>query len=662
MNSEHAQNSSDDLEQDLQDYLNEVSDPGDACLPADVQQRIQRIVEKQTPSHDSAAASEAIPKQVGHYEVLRPLGAGGMGMVYQARHRSLDREVALKMLPQHLLSSTAVERFHREMRVLAQLSHPHVVAALDGSVADQQMYLAMELVDGCDLRQLAEQQLLSVEDCCELLRQAALGVAALHERDIIHRDLKPTNIMVSRDGVVKIVDLGLARARQERDSITEPDTIVGTTAFTAPEVLSFARPPDVKSDLFSLGRTLQFLLQTGPFASTKTSEQKSLPADLQTLLQQLTTDDVERRLSSAVQLAERLAPLSTASRFARASQQTTEKTNADEGSSAVTQQIAAAANSDGLRPPSNAFRNSLLSAAAIGCVLFIVWMNRPDPAARLPDDAVTQTDHEATNAKPAPNDSSPESDERTEMWRNERAVAEQLLQASATLVVNSLDDDGKWHGATIEPHETLPDGRLLVQTVQLPASTTSSPELLNQIGRLRSPEGLTILSPKTPADVFDYMNPNWDKLKWVYVPAPNINDDSLRSLARFTPSIIAINVSHSAITDECGAILSSFPELRSLEVADTIVGDEFVATIQNCPGLVHLNLSKTQITDAAIRRLSAFPELRRLHLNGVQLSQEDLQTLAEVGLTELSLRESSVSEAAVKWFRKACPDCKVLHW
>lgn len=662
MSSEHAQNSSDDLEQDLQDYLNEVSDPGDACLPADVQQRIQRIVEDQAPSHDSAAASEAIPRHVGHYEVLRPLGAGGMGMVYQARHRSLDREVALKMLPQHLLSSTAVERFHREMRVLAQLSHPHVVAALDGSVADQQMYLAMELVDGCDLRQLSEQQLLSVADCCELLRQAALGVAALHERDIIHRDLKPTNIMVSRDGVVKIVDLGLARARQERNSITEPDTIVGTTAFAAPEVLSFARPPDVTSDLFSLGRTLQFLLQTGPFATAKTSEQKLPPVELQILLQELTTDDVERRLSSAVQLAERLAPLSAASRFARTSQHTTDKKNADEVSSAVTQRIPASATSDPMRRKLNAFQNSLLSVAAIGSVLFLVWMNRPDAPAPLADDAVTQTEHEATDAKPAPNDSSAESTERTEMWRNERSVAEQLLQASATLVVNRLNDDGQWHGATIKPDEPLPDGRLLVQTVQLPASTTPSPDVLTQIGRLRSPEGLTILSPETPADVFEYLNPRWQKLKWVYASTENINDDSLRSLARFKPSIIAIDVSHSAITDECGAILSSFPQLRSLEVADTTVGDRFVVAIRNCPGLVHLNLSKTQVTSAAIQQLPEFPELRRLHLNGLQLSEEDLRTLTEVGLTELSLRQSSVPETAVKLFRRACPDCKVLHW
>src|SRR4051812_34026409 len=160
--------------------------------------------------------AEAVPEDLkGHprYRVVRLLGQGGMGTVYLAEHVLMGRPVALKVInPRFTSSDAAVERFRREVRSAAQLSHPNIVTAHDADQAGCTHFLVMEYVEAQSLGQvISGRTTLTVAQTCECARQAALGLQHAYERGMVHRDIKPDNLMLTRDGVVKILDFGLAR-------------------------------------------------------------------------------------------------------------------------------------------------------------------------------------------------------------------------------------------------------------------------------------------------------------------------------------------------------------------------------------------------------------------------------------------------------------------
>ena len=156
------------------------------------------------------------PYQLGPYLVTREIGRGAMGVVYEAIHERLKRHVALKLLPDAITGSPSqLARFQREMEAVGRLDHPNIVRANDAGEIDGIHYLAMELVIGVDLERLLLR--LHQLDCavaCELVRQTACGLQHIYENDLVHRDIKPSNLLLSVGGVVKILDLGIARLHQ----------------------------------------------------------------------------------------------------------------------------------------------------------------------------------------------------------------------------------------------------------------------------------------------------------------------------------------------------------------------------------------------------------------------------------------------------------------
>ena len=208
--------------------------------------------------------------RLGPYEILAPLGAGGMGEVYRARDTKLNREVAIKVLPQSLAADpVSLARFEREAKAVAALSHPNILAIHDFGSADGQVYAVMELLNGQTLGQRLAAGPLPQRKAIEIGREIALGLAAAHEKGIVHRDLKPGNLFLTRDGRVKILDFGLARqitlaSAEGADPSTvtlqtEPGTILGTVGYMSPEQLR-GQPADARSDLFSFGAVLYEML------------------------------------------------------------------------------------------------------------------------------------------------------------------------------------------------------------------------------------------------------------------------------------------------------------------------------------------------------------------------------------------------------------------
>src|SRR5262244_443906 len=220
--------------------------------------------------------------RLGPYEIVAPIGAGGMGEVYKARDTRLERTVAIKVLPQHLSRSEDVrQRFEREAKTISQLSHPHICALYDIGNQDGVEYLVMELLEGETLAERLLKGPIPAEQTLKYGIEIADALDKAHRQGIIHRDLKPGNIMLTKSGV-KLLDFGLAKAIQPaapqgsltslptRQGLTQEGTILGTFQYMAPEQLE-GREADGRTDIFALGATL-YEMATGRKAFTAASQ------------------------------------------------------------------------------------------------------------------------------------------------------------------------------------------------------------------------------------------------------------------------------------------------------------------------------------------------------------------------------------------------------
>jgi WD40 repeat protein len=284
------------------------------------------------PPPDPAVA----PGQLREYRLLGKLGEGGMGAVYRAVHTRLDRVVALKVLAPHRTADpAAVARFRREMKAVGQLGHPHIVQATDAGEVDGTHFLVMEYVAGPDLaRLLRAVGRLSVADACEAVRQAAVGLHHAHERGLVHRDVKPSNLLLTRDGQVKVLDLGLALLpKGGAEGSTSEEVVLGTLDYLAPEQAEAAHAVDRRADVYGLGCTLYHLL-TGcvpyPDPPYRTPLQKveaharapvpavrsarpDVPGRLAALVERMLAKNPAVRPASAAAVAEALRPFAAGS-------------------------------------------------------------------------------------------------------------------------------------------------------------------------------------------------------------------------------------------------------------------------------------------------------------------------------------------------------------
>jgi hypothetical protein len=205
--------------------------------------------------------------RIGPYEVGAALGAGGMGVVYRARDTRLGRDVALKVLPETVRSSPErLRRFEQEARTTGALNHPNVLAVYDVGTHEGAPYLVTELLEGATLRARLRDGPVPPRRALDWAGQVARGLAAAHEKGLVHRDLKPENLFVTRDGRVKILDFGLAKASvadDDKDSDTlaetEPGAVMGTAGYMAPEQVR-GRPADARADIFAFGAILYEVL------------------------------------------------------------------------------------------------------------------------------------------------------------------------------------------------------------------------------------------------------------------------------------------------------------------------------------------------------------------------------------------------------------------
>jgi eukaryotic-like serine/threonine-protein kinase len=286
-----------------------------------------------------ATPSQLIGQTISHYRIVEKLGSGGMGVVYRAHDERLDRDVALKVLPDGMLSDeTARKRFLKEARTLSQLSHPNIATVFDFDHEHSTDFLVMELIPGITLDRKIAAGPLAEKEIIGIGEQVARALEEAHEHGIVHRDLKPGNVMVTPKGQVKVLDFGLARLLKPRDpnateSFTEADAVAGTLPYMAPEQLR-GDAVDQRTDIYAAGAVL-YEMSTGkrPFESKVSTAlvddiihkplvppaqlKPSLPSRLEDVILKCLEKDPENRYQSAKELLvdlRRLTAPSTATR------------------------------------------------------------------------------------------------------------------------------------------------------------------------------------------------------------------------------------------------------------------------------------------------------------------------------------------------------------
>lgn len=213
-----------------------------------------------------------IGRQISHFYIIRALGGGGTGVVYEAQDTRLPRSVALKLLNAAVATNAAaLRRFTREARLMSSLNHPNICGVLDADHGDGHAFIAMELLHGVSLKSRLSMERLAFDEILDIAVQISEGLAAAHDQGIIHRDVSPGNVFVTSSGLVKLLDFGLATLvttmdgdAKVSDEFRVAGTVAGTLHYMAPELLSGDAPPDHRCDLYSLGALLYHMATGAP--------------------------------------------------------------------------------------------------------------------------------------------------------------------------------------------------------------------------------------------------------------------------------------------------------------------------------------------------------------------------------------------------------------
>jgi hypothetical protein len=559
------------------------------------------------PHDDSSAAPEA-PAHIGRYQILGRLGGGGMGVVYRARHTALGKTVALKVLPKlRIHDPESVRRFQREMIAVGRLEHPHIVTAHDAGEADGVHYLTMELVEGSDFARLLKSRgTLGIADVCELVRQAAAGLAYVHEQGLVHRDVKPSNLMLAHGGQVKVLDLGLALVHQSEvggDLSTSSNAALGTVDYMAPEQTGDAHRVDPRADIYSLGCTLFFLLAGRPpfcspqFVSTPqkmlahvqcpppsiASLRADVPPALAVALERALAKNPNDRFATMDEFAAALTPLATGADTRRLQTDLPRKTVATPGPAAekppgaVPQPVLA-------RGPL-AFRRPAAFLGGVACLAIVgYWFvigrsggssqspeggrasaSLPEQLASLPS-AAGRTSAVSTTPSAAPQATSAD----TKAAKSPRDIFQDLQHKATEEAVRWVAAQGGFaHGyidyvlpleyVDIKSLSDVPTRSFTVTAVKLSGIKTVDDAALENISKLRL--------------------------------------------------LCALDLDDTAVSDDGLLYIQKWPRLSRLVLTNTRVTDKGLESLQTCKFLAYLKLTGTQVTEDGVARLkSAFPK------------------------------------------------------
>lgn len=534
------------------------------------------------------------------YRVLRRLGEGGMGTVYLAEHLIMRRLVALKVIRSDLVSSPRfIERFDREVRAAAKLSDPNIVAAYDAEQVGGSHVLVMEYVEGIDLaRLLRDHGPMPLPEACDAVRQVASGLEHAFKRGMVHRDIKPQNLMRTPDGVIKILDFGVARVKSEEGpdgGSTGPDAMLGTADYMAPEQIDDPRLADIRADIYSMGCTLYALLSGRPPFAGRTVTQKFaahgqdspaplavVPAELNLILVRMMAKKPADRYQTPIEVVLALAPF-------------VDGTTLGDRAVAPTK---VGVQSDSDWPP---IRKTRPAGSACGRRSGVFWAL----VTMLLGIAIVGL-MIAGRVKPLPYPA---------------------RQAAIVLEIEKLKGKVLFdEGAPGRP----------VTEVDL-SKTGASDATLEHLAGLTGLRSLNLLD--TP-----------------------VGDEGLRHLGGLHASLRDLNLYNTAVTDAGLEHLRGLPNLATLTLHGPRIGDEGLVWVERMHKLATLDLSETSITDAGLARMQKLTGLLRLDLGGTRISDAGLGHLKGLThLRWLNLHKTLVTDAGVSDLQRALPGVEIIR-
>ncbi len=618
---------------------------------------------------------------LGNYVIQEKLGEGGMGIVYAAVHRRMNRKVALKVLPPHLLKyPEALNRFHREVEAAAKLIHTNIAAAFDADESGGTHFLVMEFVDGPNLSGYVKKAgPVSVPVAVQLILQTARGIGYAHGQGIIHRDVKPSNLVVHKDGVLHVLDMGLAQLLDagEDATLTRSGNVMGTVDYMAPEQALSARRVDQRADIYSLGCTLYFLLmgksmlpegsmaqkllwhQQGKIPNL-TQERSDIPKPLQKIWKRMVAKDPDDRPASMDEVIASLEPflLSYDREELRLEDIGIQLDSGSGSSSGISSTHSARSFASSVSPLKKKNKKRLLVGSGTVVVLAIlvsvilgVFKNddpgtNPELVARFASLILTVDQAESgvflDGEKLGVTGSDPD-----------KSLTYEVAPGSHTLKISKPGFDPfeqSFDASLSNPSrltvslkaESLVD--LVKKTVEKnDAASSESPEenaqdpekkLLNLIFlhggevMVASSEGGAPKSLLSLADVPDAPF-TWQGIRLI---GASLGDEDLLTFSEIQ-GLQELSLSRTPVTDNGISVLSRFPRLQSLDISKTAITDEGLKIVLGLPQLLELDLRETQITDQGIKGLDQLKQLQRLNLSDTQVGDEGL--LALTGLTEL---------------------------
>jgi len=643
--------------------------------------RAMAVMGKGSPAAD-------LPRQMGEYQLLERLRGGGMGTVYKARQGRLDRIVALKVLSVGRTGNPqAAVRFEREMKAIGRLDHPNIVRAYDAREIEATPVLVMEFVEGLDLAEIVRRVgRISSPDACELICQTALALQCAHEHGLVHRDIKPSNIMLARSGMVKLLDLGLARFFAEdradaAEEMTGTGQAIGTADYMAPEQASDSRAVDIRADIYSLGCTLYKLLAgRAPFsgAEYRTTLDKlnahvhepapsirqlapDVPEEVAEVLGRMLSKDPQNRFTAPAEVVEALAPWCAGADLralvARAEIATGvplppgEGSGGGDGSGNGRSEGPSRERQPVTRPPLllaswgwKWFVGQLillLMAGGLGFalgVIITVKKNGHTQQVEVPDDSKTVVDSSGNITVEMPGTSkvgSPQPPTSTAPPAGTgRANLLAEIQRIAFKVTFEDDNPAKPVIGVDFRERQVTDDLLehikgLTELKSLSLSSALSP-------RGSSLEPLRGLSQLQSLDL--------SQNRWL----TNARLECLKGLR----TLQSLDLSDTSLTNAGLEHVRALTKLQSLALSGTKVTDAGLEHLKDMSALQSLDLTRTGITGAGLKYLKGMSNLRSLKLSGplvTDAGMEQLEGLAK--LQSLYLWNTNVTDAALKDLR-----------
>ena len=580
----------------------------------------------------------------GTYLVLDKLGQGGMGTVFKAEHRRMKRVVALKVISQAALRSPdAVKRFHREVEAAARLKHPNIVEAYDAGEARGVHFFVMEYIEGSDLATLVKQRgPLRVDQALQCLLQAARGLAQAHAEGVIHRDVKPANLLLDKLGTVKILDMGLARldsAGSDQDQLTGTGQIMGTVDFMAPEQALDSKHADARSDIYSLGCSLYYLL-TGRSVYAGDSLMKKLLAHREQPIPSLRTErsDLPESLDAVFQ---RMVAKRPAERY-----QNMLAIIGDLEACLAGNAVSATAGSLPLRPLASPFAASGSGTMWSEDPAVQNFLNAISPGGvasgqrtKFGHDATSETlasrVGEHTGSSGNPGISGPRSS--IQRWQRLPVKRRALLAAGAVAILMALTCL-IWWPRRPRPADARSAGTAPIAANPPRAKKKTEPRPQVDPPGLRDREaaqwvlanGGVVRLDGRKQEIGDaaFLPERPFRLTTVKLPE-SFKGIGLNEALRNLPHVTELALGGSFVGDSEIAIVADMPELTSVSLTHCPVGDDGVKHLAGHPRLVEIILYyAVNVRNEGLSHLAGMTQVESLHVGGTQVTDEGLQYLA----------------------------------